>query len=353
VIPHDTLVMSLSYVDWRREATTRRLTSTNSRVTDDAEAARLIVDEGRNFFQPFLERNPGIPCYHHTAIMPESPEKIPETRYYQRYMTPHGWRYSAHVLFWKGGNVETSIALRRRPDQGDFSAEEMAALRALHPLIEVAFARVRVLEGERRQRRLLETLSRPHPEAVLFLDWDLSLLYGSQEAFGICAEWNLGQEEARRFTAQAVFALPPEIAEACAKLRPEWEGRISGREAELDPPLLVVVVTGARAGYAATVTLRRESGTSLNRPLFIVRLRGPVRYRKTEGSAGREEGGQRRGRLTPAEREVADLVCLGMSNKEIAASLKRSEGSVKVQLSGIFQKLQVSSRAKLMVAWRG
>jgi DNA-binding CsgD family transcriptional regulator len=285
--------------------------------------------------------------------MPEEPERIPETRYYQRYMIPHGWRYSAHVLFWKSGNVETSIALRRRPDQGDFTAEEMAALRALHPLIEVAFERVRVLEAERRQRRLLETLSRPNPEAVLFLDWDLSLLYGSQEAFGICAEWNLGREEARRFTAQAVFALPPEVAEACGGLRPKWEGQISGLEPDLDPPPLVVVVTGARPGYAATVTLRRESGTSLNRPLFIVRLRGPVRQREEENSARDEGGGQKRGRLTPAEREVADLVCLGMSNKEIAASLKRSEGSVKVQLSGIFQKLRVGSRAKLMVAWRG
>jgi DNA-binding NarL/FixJ family response regulator len=42
-----------------------------------------------------------------------------------------------------------------------------------------------------------------------------------------------------------------------------------------------------------------------------------------------------------------------MSNKEVAASLKRSEGSVRVQLSGIYQKLHVPSRAKLMVVWRG
>jgi DNA-binding NarL/FixJ family response regulator len=46
------------------------------------------------------------------------------------------------------------------------------------------------------------------------------------------------------------------------------------------------------------------------------------------------------------------LVYAGLSNKEIAARLKRSEGGVKVQLSGVFQKLRVNSRAKLMVALR-
>ena len=352
-IPHDTLVVSVSYVDWRREATTQRLTSASSRVVDEAEAARLVVDEGRNFFQPFLESHPGIPCYHHTEIMPTAPERIPETRYYQRYMSPNGWRYSAHLLFWKGNNVETSFALRRRPDQGDFTADEMTSLRALHPLIEVAFERVRILEAERRQRRLLETLSRPNPDAVLFLDWDLSLLYGNHEAFGICAEWNLGREEARRFTAQAIFALPPEVAEACAGLRPRWEGQVFGLEEDREPPPLVTVVSGKQPGYAASVTLRRESGTSLNRPLFIVRLRAPMRQRETDPTIPGERLEQRRGRLTPAEREVADLVCLGMSNKEVAASLKRSEGSVRVQLSGIYQKLHVPSRAKLMVVWRG
>ena len=56
--------------------------------------------------------------------------------------------------------------------------------------------------------------------------------------------------------------------------------------------------------------------------------------------------------LTPGERELASLVRAGLTNKEIAAELKKTEGSVKVQLSGIFQKLRVNSRAKLIVALR-
>ena len=43
---------------------------------------------------------------------------------------------------------------------------------------------------------------------------------------------------------------------------------------------------------------------------------------------------------------------INLTQPEIAAQLKKTEGSVKVQLSGIFQKLRVNSRAKLMVALR-
>ena len=54
----------------------------------------------------------------------------------------------------------------------------------------------------------------------------------------------------------------------------------------------------------------------------------------------------------PAAAWVAGLVCAGLTNKEIASQLNKTEGSVKVQLSGIFQKLRVNSRAKLIVALR-
>jgi DNA-binding CsgD family transcriptional regulator len=351
LVPHDTLVMSVNYLDWRREATTRRLTSANSRVVDDQNSSKLVAAEGRNFFQPFLEQNPGIPCYRHTEIMPDQPDKIPDTRYYQRYMTPLGWRYSAHLLFWRDGDVETSFALRRRPDQGDFTDAEMDTLRALHPQIAVAFERVKLFEGERRRRRLLENFYRAKPEAVLFLDWDLSLLYASQEGLALCAAWKLGPEKARLYKAQAVFEVPPEVYAACATLKPRWETEVSVHH-DREPEPLTTSVAAARSGYAATVTLRREGSGSLTKPLFVIRLRGPETAALPAPAQPDAAHERLRGGLTPAERELADLVCAGLSNKEIAARLKRSEGGVKVQLSGVFQKLGVNSRAKLMVALR-
>jgi DNA-binding CsgD family transcriptional regulator len=348
LVPHDTMVMSVNYVDWRREATTRRLTSTNSRVTDDAATSQLVVDEGKHFFQPFLEKHPGIPVYQHTQVM--APEKIPATRYYQRYMIPCGWRYSAHLLFWRESQVETSIALRRRPDQGDYTPVEMEVLAALHPHIAVAFERVRQFEGERRRRRLLEGFYRAKPEAVLFLDWDLSVLYASQEAIAVCAVWNFGAMRARRYTPQAVFKLPPEIAAACARLKPAWQDQSSFPPAGGPPPLSTAAAT-ADGTCRAKILLQRESASALIKPIFVVRLEAPDGLALPAGPS-EQTPDQLRAQLTPTERRLADLVCAGLSNKELAVRLKRSEGSIKVQLSGIFQKLHVNSRAKLMVALR-
>lgn len=346
--PHDTLVMSVNYVDWRREATTRRLTSGNSRVLADEKTSRLVVEEGPHFFRPFLDKHPGIPVYHHTQVM--DPEKIPATRYYRRVMIPFGWRYSAHLLFWREATVETSIALRRRPDQGDFTPVEMAVMRALHPHIAVAFERVKIFEGERRRRRLLESFYRAKPEAVLFLDWDLSALYASQEGMAMCAVWNFGPKRARQYSSAAVFKLPPEIAAACALLKPAWEQQ-APRGADVAPAPLSTDAASADGTSRATITLQRETGSALIKPIFIVRL--PIPEGLALPSGGPEPAaGHLRGQLTPTERRLADLVCAGLSNKEVAARLKRSEGSVKVQLSGVFQKLHVTSRAKLMVALR-
>jgi DNA-binding CsgD family transcriptional regulator len=53
-------------------------------------------------------------------------------------------------------------------------------------------------------------------------------------------------------------------------------------------------------------------------------------------------------RLTPREREIADLAALGYTNKEIALSLGSSANTVRNQLAGLFQKVGVSTRAELV-----
>ncbi|MDA9545571.1 hypothetical protein ACM43_14240 [Bradyrhizobium sp. CCBAU 45321] len=51
--------------------------------------------------------------------------------------------------------------------------------------------------------------------------------------------------------------------------------------------------------------------------------------------------------LTPRERQVVRLVSEGMSNKEIAHQLNVSDGTVKVHLHNIFQKLEITNRTVL------
>ncbi len=57
--------------------------------------------------------------------------------------------------------------------------------------------------------------------------------------------------------------------------------------------------------------------------------------------------------LTPREVEVMELMMQGLRNKEIAASLGNSEGTVQVHIKNIFAKLNVSDRtAAVQVALR-
>ena len=52
--------------------------------------------------------------------------------------------------------------------------------------------------------------------------------------------------------------------------------------------------------------------------------------------------------LTGRQQQIATLVCHGLANKEIAGRLRLSEGTVKVHLHAIYQKLGIQCRSELM-----
>ncbi len=350
VVPHDTLVMSVNYLDWKRETSTRRLSSAKSRHPHDATANQLVAQEGRAFFQPFLDAHQGIPVYQHSQLVSD-PRKIEQHAYYRRYMRNYDWRYSAHLLFWHGKGIETSFALRRRAEQGDFTPAEMKALQAVHPHIQVAFDRMKIFEQERQRRRLLESFYRAKPEAVLFLDWNFEPIYTSQDALALCAVWNLGHERARSYSPQAVFAIPAEIQAACDELRREWQDQPAPASATTgEANLPTRHVFAAQPGHEALISLRAEKGGTLTKPVFVVRLRMNDQIVPSPAVLPAQSHDRLLHLLSPVERELAALVCAGLTNKEIAQQLRKTEGSVKVQLSGIFRKLRVDSRAKLIVA---
>jgi two-component system nitrate/nitrite response regulator NarP len=53
--------------------------------------------------------------------------------------------------------------------------------------------------------------------------------------------------------------------------------------------------------------------------------------------------------LTKRRRQVAKLACRGLSNREIAEKLGVNEGTVKVHLHAVYEKLNIHSRTKLAV----
>jgi DNA-binding NarL/FixJ family response regulator len=57
------------------------------------------------------------------------------------------------------------------------------------------------------------------------------------------------------------------------------------------------------------------------------------------------------GRLTPRERELMELVALGLSDKDIAAKMEITPRTVKTHLSNIYAKLAVRNRTAAAVAY--
>jgi DNA-binding NarL/FixJ family response regulator len=52
--------------------------------------------------------------------------------------------------------------------------------------------------------------------------------------------------------------------------------------------------------------------------------------------------------LTERQRQVASLACQGLTNKKIAEHLGLVEGTVKVHLNAVYEKLGVHSRTRLI-----
>ena len=67
------------------------------------------------------------------------------------------------------------------------------------------------------------------------------------------------------------------------------------------------------------------------------------------GRGGRSRSAAERYGLTSAQNRVAELLATGGSNREIAAKLGLTEGTVKVHMTAIYRALGVSSRSQALV----
>jgi two-component system nitrate/nitrite response regulator NarP len=103
--------------------------------------------------------------------------------------------------------------------------------------------------------------------------------------------------------------------------------------AELEPDG-IVLKTSDPALLLECMDNVREGGRWVD-PEVAERI-GAVRARATSGPS-----------LTARERELVELVSKGLRNRDIAAELGVTEGTVKVYLHGIFDKFGVENRTEL------
>ncbi len=266
--------------------------------------------------------------------------------FYRRYMAPQKCDYGVTLLFWKRQRLIGAIAIVRTPKQGDFSPAEMELLRQLYPQLLAALRRIESLERERSVRADLEEFLRRLPLPTIVLRWNLKPIYHNNAARDFCAVWEKGPEEARRTKAKS--SMPSEILERCRALKEKWRTAKPQGRAPRRVDFKEEEVTHPREPHLrATIHLKQINSVGVAGPHFLIACEDlcQTAQRSPRLSLFRLPG---IARLTRREREVAQLVCEGQSNKEIAQNACLSLPTVKKHLHSVFRKLQVPSRTRLV-----
>ena len=297
-----------------------------------------------NPYSPYIEANPGIPMYRFSDITGPVTH-FRKTEFYRRFAKVEGWDKGLSGMFWDGKDMRAMFSLYRGTRQKEFSDAEMAHLRELMPLIEVAMTRVQRLHRERSLRRVFEEFNRTMPLPVLLLDWKETLVFANQEAYRACAYWNYGSKQAKAYNYRDAFRVPGRILEAIRKTKEEIMA-IPPKNLDrfLFPKLTINHPSIDQMKAVITVA---SAGRSLARPGFFVLFEEALSSRRKAEPTPFDNLPEMR-QLTPSEREVTRLICEGNSNQEIAQTLNKSVLTVKTQVNAIFRKLGVTSRTRLV-----
>ena len=92
-------------------------------------------------------------------------------------------------------------------------------------------------------------------------------------------------------------------------------------------------------------------GAQVLRKLHVNKASQTQRHVSQAGDNGENRFSGRFANLTERERDVMQLVAEGYDNREIAAKLFLSEGTVRNRISDILAKTNVTNRTKLAVEW--
>lgn len=289
---------------------------------------------------PLLALNPGAPVLRMSDNLPAA--ALPGLPFYEQFMKPEGWRYSAAMIFWtETGDFIGQLALIRTEAQGDVTDSEIHLLRELHPLVNAAVNRLLAAEKNAAAHRSLEHTVHALPLSIASVDWDLAIQYINTPAREAFAVWRLGAPAARALKTSRTPQLPPDLRAACKALKTDWENALQTNTVT-QLQAIRRLAHPSEAGFQAMLQLVEPvSGRSLQ-PSFIIQFYRPAHEHHESAHALTELS-----KLTAAERDVARLAAAGYKNPEILRKLNVSESTVRTHLRNIFRKLGITGRGKL------
>lgn len=230
------------------------------------------------------------------------------------------------------------ISAHRAPGSAEFDSADVARLLVFRRYIENAWT---LLAQRLLVRAMLDGISlavRNYNVGVVMLDARLRVVWHNRAARGAVLAWGDGGHSELK-PARLLAPLPPAIIAACERLRAEWQE--STGDARLRRKQ--IVRHPAYPGRCALIRLCGSRLPGIAAPNFVIQF-------EHDTAAGHPAPHSLIHSLTPTEREVARLVCQGMSNQEIADALGKSVEAVKFHLHRMFKKAGVTTRSRLMLA---
>ena len=159
-------------------------------------------------------------------------------------------------------------------------------------------------------------------------------------------------ESAGRFLAAAPFAVGCLLTDV---RMPGMDGlELQQRLRELGARLPVIVMTGAADVPVAVRAMKTGAVDFLEKPVEEGVLLDAVQRALAAGRQQRDlasaaaDAAIRLTRLTPRERDVADLLAAGLANKAIASKLGASPRTIEVHRARVLEKLEVGSLPELV-----
>lgn len=289
---------------------------------------------------PWLAGHPGAPAVRLSDVVP--PGTLRDSNFHARVMRRQDWDWQLSLVAWRGRTPLARLDLRRSAAAPDFSSRDLRLAETLQPHFETALRRVLAHEEALGLGEQLGELLEEAPVGWVLLDWELRPLWFNREGAHAVAVWNHGERSGPALRARNAFRVPPRLADACVRLRDDWEN--AARRG--DPVLHPIVISEDGLGLHAQIALSDPGTPATLRPAFRIQLD----YRRPRGDRARPLSAGAvalLARLSAREREVAIRVREGLSTREIAAELHRSPLTIKTQLASIFDKLELRTRTRV------
>ena len=294
-----------------------------------------------NKYDIWLRRSPvgpGVKAVRHSDHTPLPILK--RSLFYKKVMAPYDLEHGASIVVWHGHQWLSTLTVFRSARQGDLSDAEMEQLRKWQVHFEAAVQRLAHTREERLDDDSLSSFIWGLPTSAFFMKWDMTLSHFTAGAVELCKVWRKGLSSLALKSSQSRLVVPGEILDVLPRLKPRIEAAKLARPGPLRPVEFETVTHPTIPGLSAKIYFIPSKSLTLSSGRFMIEMYHDQGNAKAPVSTFLSK-------LSRSERKVVLEAARGLSNAEIGRALRKSPGTVKVQLAQAFKKLKLKSRAQL------